>query len=158
MESDAERDVIQLLRRAIQVRRSLTRVLVSAFVIELGFSLDEAMVLRSVSLGFSGPSEIARRLAQPAPTVARALNHLAERGLVHLADHPRDHRRRVATATPAGLAMLERAEATAVAAFRQAHPLASPVVLRQAAQALDALWNEIGSNEGYPDDPHPVPG
>lgn len=158
MKPDAARDVIQLYRRAIQVRRSLTRVLAPAFAADLGFSLNETMVLRSVSLGFSGPSEIARRLALPAPTVARALTHLADGGLVRLADHPHDQRRRVATATPAGLAMLERVEATVVAAFRQAYPDASPAVLRQAAQALEALWNEIGTDEGYPDDPQPVPG
>ncbi|MDF1524567.1 MAG: MarR family winged helix-turn-helix transcriptional regulator [Trueperaceae bacterium] len=153
MTRNDESDAVRVYRRGLQVHRRLARLVDETFVRELEHTTTELLVLRSAVLGYTSPSAIARRLGLQAPTVARCLATLQAGGLVTVDDDRHDRRRRIAQPTPAGFALDARAEGVIDATFAQHFPHADRGTLHRAAQALDALWGCIGSDEGYPDDP-----
>lgn len=148
-------DILRLMQRAMQLTRVFSRE-VDAHVAEASrLGRPEFLVLRSLLLGFDAPGSIAERLALSAPVVARALRHLEREGLVHVEDDPHDRRRRRARATEAGRERHDLAMRAAVARFDALHPDVDRGAVRSAADALEALWAQIGRDEGYADDPRP---
>ncbi len=114
---------------------------------------DDFLVLHSLVLGYHSPGAIADRLARSAPSIARALGNLEAEGLVRVEDDPDDRRRRLAHVTDAGRARHALAMGAAAERFDALHPDVDPASLRAAADALEAVWAQVGRDEGYADDP-----
>jgi DNA-binding MarR family transcriptional regulator len=153
MRTSERSDLVRTMQRAIQIARFVVRE-VDPYVAKVSrLGHDDFLVLHSVLLGFDAPGRIANRLARSAPSVARALRNLEREGLVRVEDDPHDRRRRKAHATDAGRVRHELATRAAVERFEALHPDVEPATLRAAADALEAVWAQIGRPEGYHDDP-----
>jgi DNA-binding MarR family transcriptional regulator len=72
---------------------------------------------------------------------------------VRVEDDPDDRRRRLAHVTDAGRARHALAMRAAAERFDALYPDVDPASLRAAADALEAVWLQIGRDEGYADDP-----
>jgi DNA-binding MarR family transcriptional regulator len=141
------------MQRAMQLSRLVARH-IDPYVTDVSqLRHDDFLVLHSLVLGYRSPGAIADRLARSAPSVARALGYLEVEGLARVEDDPDDRRRRIAHVTEAGRARHALAQRAAIERFDALFPDVDPTTLREAATALEAVWLQIGRDEGYDDDP-----
>jgi DNA-binding MarR family transcriptional regulator len=77
----------------------------------LGMSFFRIKVLRRVAASPARLSELAAELASDRPYTTLVVDDLAKRGLVERHQHPTDRRSKIVTATPAGHAVADRANA-----------------------------------------------
>lgn len=137
----------------MQIARFVVRE-INPYVAEVSqLGHDDFLVLHSLLLGYDAPGAIADRLARSAPSVARALRNLEGEGLVRIEDDPHDRRRRRAHVTEAGRDRHAQAMRASIERFHTLHPDVDSASLRTAADALEALWAQVGRDEGYADDP-----
>lgn len=153
MRTSERPDILRLMQRATQLTRAFSREIDPHVALVSRLGRHECLVLRSLLLGFDAPGTIADRLAISAPTVARALRNLEREGWAVVEDDPHDRRRRRARATDAGRERHELAMGAAAARFDALHPGVDRDGVRVAADALEALWAQVGHDEGYADDP-----
>jgi MarR family transcriptional regulator for hemolysin len=153
MRTSERPDLVRVVQRAMQLTRLVSRE-IDPYVAEVSqLRHNDFLVLHSLVLGYRSPGAIADRLARSAPSVARALGYLEAEGLVRVDDDPDDRRRRSTHITEAGRVRHELAMRAAAERFDALHPDVDPASVRAAADALDAVWLQIGRDEGYEDDP-----
>ena len=137
----------------MQLSRLVARQ-IDPYVAEVsGLGQNDFLVLHSVALGFHTPGSIADRLTRSAPSIARALRYLEGEGLVRIEDDPVDRRRRLASITERGRERHAFAMRAAAERFDALYPDIDPGTVSAAASALEAVWAQIGRDEGYADDP-----
>jgi DNA-binding MarR family transcriptional regulator len=106
----------------------------------LGMSFFRIKVLRRVAAAPARLSELAAELSSDRPYTTLVVDDLAKRGLVERHPHPTDRRCKIVSATPAGHAAADRANAllgTPPASLR-ALPAADLAALDRIAAALAA--------------------
>lgn len=87
------RPLVPVIAAVLKASRRIHAVLDDPMEKQLGLSYTEISLLRLLDEGAETPSDLARELALPAPTVSRILNHLSDRGLVERTLDPENLRR-----------------------------------------------------------------
>jgi DNA-binding MarR family transcriptional regulator len=124
-----------ILRLSRQIRATLDGPLEAA--LKLNFS--EISVLRLMAQGTYSPSDLARELQIPAPTISRILNHLVERGLVERNMDSLNLRRFHLRLTPKGQQIRQKTRQIAQQILAERYPQIPQPVLEQALAGLQAL-------------------
>ncbi|WP_158531654.1 MULTISPECIES: MarR family winged helix-turn-helix transcriptional regulator [unclassified Meiothermus] len=124
-----------ILRLSRQIRAALDGPLEAT--LQLNFS--EINVLRLIDQGVHSPSDLARELQIPAPTISRILNHLVERGLVERDVDNLNLRRFHLRLTPEGQRIRQKTRQTAQQILTQRYRQIPQPVLERALEGLQAL-------------------
>ena len=103
----------------------------------------QSMVMTTVILGVTRPSEIARNLGISRQAVHTTINGMVEIGLLALADDPSDRRSKIVVISEQGMRMREHAR-QAVILMRQ------ELARRIGADKLDALRDALAADWGEP--------
>lgn len=137
--SDSEEAALALVRTADQVQRALSEV-----IAPFGITLQQYNVLRILrgAVPQSLPTlEIAARMVEQAPGITRLLDRLEQKGLIARERGKQDRRCVYCSIRPAGLALLDRLEATTLAAADGCFAHLEPGTIRRLVSLLDAVRN-----------------
>lgn len=136
------------IARALDAVRKIVRALrLSSRAVEkdVGISGAQLFVLQQLALKpAESVNELAERTLTHQSTVSVVVARLEQRGLVTRTPSPEDARRTRITASPDGLALLERAPATVQARLASALRNLPEEQLRGLAEGLDAWLREAG--------------